>query len=168
MKRIYQRIVDPERGDCMKCCIASILDLEYDDVPNFVEYDDWYSRMMDFMKKFGYNFSLDTIYNPNVTYLETPTHECFKAYERDPECFFPYLKPEYGINGLYLATVYSPKYTTANENPITHLHSVICDKDFRIIHDPNPEYAALIQYPYAKLIGYNGIRCVDKIEKIFN
>ena len=38
MKKVYQRIVDPARGDCYKCCIASILGLEYEDVPNFIEF----------------------------------------------------------------------------------------------------------------------------------
>lgn len=34
---IFQQIVDPGRGDCFKCCVASIFELEYDQVPNFIE-----------------------------------------------------------------------------------------------------------------------------------
>lgn len=37
MKKVYQRIIDPKKGDCFKCCIASLLELDYDEVPNFVE-----------------------------------------------------------------------------------------------------------------------------------
>ena len=37
MKPIFQQIVDKGRGDCFKCCVASIFELEYDQVPNFIE-----------------------------------------------------------------------------------------------------------------------------------
>lgn len=36
MKPVYQKIVDPGRGDCWRCAIASILELNAGDVPNFV------------------------------------------------------------------------------------------------------------------------------------
>lgn len=36
MRRVYQRIVDAGRGDCMTACLASILDLPYTAVPPFV------------------------------------------------------------------------------------------------------------------------------------
>lgn len=34
---VYQRIIDLKHGDCMKCCIATLFDLDYDEVPNFVD-----------------------------------------------------------------------------------------------------------------------------------
>jgi hypothetical protein len=37
MKPVYQRIIDQERGDCWRCCIASILELPAEAVPNFRE-----------------------------------------------------------------------------------------------------------------------------------
>jgi hypothetical protein len=41
MKQIPQRILGNGHGgpygDCFKCCVASILDREYEDVPNFVD-----------------------------------------------------------------------------------------------------------------------------------
>ena len=40
------------------------------------------------------------------------------------------------------------------------------DFDFNIVFDPQPEYAKVVNYPYSKLIGYNGIRSIDIIKKI--
>jgi hypothetical protein len=40
MKKVWQRIDDPKHGDCFKCSVRTLLGLEYDDVPNFVEYGD--------------------------------------------------------------------------------------------------------------------------------
>lgn len=37
MVPIFQQIVDKGRGDCFKCCVASIFELDYDQVPNFIE-----------------------------------------------------------------------------------------------------------------------------------
>lgn len=43
MREVQQTIFEPPLGDCFRACIASILDLEIDDVPNFNEHgDDWW------------------------------------------------------------------------------------------------------------------------------
>lgn len=36
MKPVYQIITEPGKGDCWRACIASILELEINEVPNFV------------------------------------------------------------------------------------------------------------------------------------
>jgi len=36
MKPVYQKVVDAVKGDCWRCCIASIFELDVDSVPNFV------------------------------------------------------------------------------------------------------------------------------------
>ena len=56
-------------------------------------------------------------------------------------------------------------YTDACEHPMAHLHQVICDARLNIVFDPNPNYKEIIEYPYAQLIGYNGIRTIDTIKK---
>lgn len=53
---IFQQIVDKGRGDCFKCCVASIFELDYDQVPNFIEDP---SNWMDlaankWLEQFGY------------------------------------------------------------------------------------------------------------------
>lgn len=40
MTPINQTIFDAGRGDCLRACIASILDLAITEVPNFIEQDD--------------------------------------------------------------------------------------------------------------------------------
>lgn len=166
MKRVYQRVIDPNNGDCMKCSVATLLQLNYEDVPDLCNAA-WHKTLKMFMREHGYDYDYDVIWNPNVGYLENPTAWCFmKDPERDPVDFFPNLKQEYGVNGLFLATVYSPKYTNPNEHPMSHLHAVLCDIDFNIIHDPQPEYKGILHYPYSQIIGYNGIRSIEIIRKI--
>lgn len=167
MKKIYQRIDDPKHGDCYKCAIASILDLEYDEVPHFIEFgDDWLLEAQKFFKEHGYNYSGKELYNPRVAFLEDPTWNVWENVWLENEYTFNALTPDMGINGLFLASVYSPKYTTPNERPTAHLHSVLCDIDFNIVFDPQPNYEKVKNYPYSRLIDYNGIRSIDVIEKI--
>lgn len=64
MKKIYQRIDDPRHGDCYKCCIAAILDLEYEDVPHFIEMgENWFLEAQKFFKEHGYNLSGKELFN---------------------------------------------------------------------------------------------------------
>ena len=166
MKKVYQRIDDPRHGDCYKCAIASILDLDYEDVPHFIEFgDDWLLEAQKFFKEHGYDYTGKELYNPKVMFLENPTENVWEDKEPHVPSTFIALKKDMGINGLFLASVYSPKYTTPNEHPIDHLHSVLCDIDFNIIFDPQPAYKDVVNYPYSRLIDYNGIRSIGIIKK---
>lgn len=167
MKKVYQRIQDPQHGDCYKCTIASILNLEYEDVPHFIEFgEDWFTEAQKFFRQHGYNLTDNYLYNPNACYLENPTFNVYDDQKPPFKATMLSIKPEYGIDGLFMASVYSPKYTTPNEHPMNHLHSVLCDINFNIVFDPNPEYEKVINYPYSKIIGYNGIRGIDIIKKL--
>lgn len=50
MRQITQRILhDPAagiNGDCFRCCVASVLNLDYESVPHFMERpaDDWFAK----------------------------------------------------------------------------------------------------------------------------
>lgn len=70
-----------------------------------------------------------------------------------------------GLDGLFLASVYSPKYTNAEEHPIAHLHSVLCDVNFNVVFDPQKAYSGIVRYPYSGIIGYNGIRGIDSVRR---
>lgn len=37
MKPAFQQVIDRGKGDCLRACVASLLELEIDRVPNFVE-----------------------------------------------------------------------------------------------------------------------------------
>jgi hypothetical protein len=140
--------------------------LDYNDVPNFVELgDDWYQAAMDVFKEHGYSLGDEFLYNPKVSYLEMPTSNCYAPFKRNHDTI-GYRKMSDGIDGLFLASVYSPKYTDPKDHPMDHLHSVICDFDLNIVFDPNKEYEKVINYPYSKLIGCNGIRGIDTIRRV--
>ena len=166
MRKVFQRISDPRHGDCFKCVVCSILDLDYDTVPNFIDMgEEWWKAAQDVFSKNGYVLSDSSLFNPKVNFLESPTAFCFDGLRQDEDMLLSAIRPDYGIDGYFLAAVYSPKYTNTSENPITHLHSVICDIDFNIVFDPHPDYAGILRYPYADLIGFNGIRQIDIIRK---
>ena len=42
MKRIDQRTIDKDIGDCWTCCIAMVMGLPYEEVPHFVKAQVWY------------------------------------------------------------------------------------------------------------------------------
>ena len=37
MTPVYQRLVDPVRGDCQRCCIATVTGIPYEQVPDFTD-----------------------------------------------------------------------------------------------------------------------------------
>jgi hypothetical protein len=59
MKQIKQRIINSKNGDCLKCCVASIFELPYEEVPNFSEELDWLYALLLFLKD---RFNLIPIY----------------------------------------------------------------------------------------------------------
>lgn len=167
MKKVYQRIDDPRHGDCFKCAICTLLGLDYDDVPNYVDLgDQWYIEAQKTFKEHGYDLTGFELWNPKVMFLENPTANVFENKSAHIPSTFKAITPDMGINGLFMASVYSPKYTNPNEHPIDHLHSVLCDINFNVVFDPQPAYYNVKNYPYSKLIGYNGIRSIDIIRKI--
>ena len=145
MKKVYQRIIDPGKGDCFKCCIASLLELDYDEVPNFVEQEDWFGAAIDFCREHGYDLTYKMYFNSNVHYIENPTDCCFKKMEFDGGYGVDKLCREDGIDGLFIAGVYSPKFTRNDEEPMRHLHAVICDKDCNIVFDPQKDNEKIVE-----------------------
>lgn len=86
--------------------------------------------------------------------------------KEEPRYYEPcILKPENmgcGVNGYFYCSVLSPKYFSWEH---MGTHAVICDKNFNIVHDPNPEYKGIKSYPLASIIGFNGIIGVYNIRK---
>lgn len=155
MIKQYQRIVDPGNGDCMQVAIASLLELPIDDVPKFIEFKSPYHELLQFILDNGYEFN-SFLYNhpinsPNSNIKHNTIH-----YLKDDDVV--------GIKGLFYASVYSPKYYNWDvpwEQNYTHVtHAVICDKNYNIVHDPNPAYENIKEYPRADKLGYNGILSV--------
>lgn len=145
MNKIFQRLVDAGNGDCMKCTIATLLGLNYEDVPHFLEFENPNSEMADFMIDKGFEFE-GCLYNyPNSEYSTINQ-----------------LKDCDGINGLFYASVFSPKYYKEEDGPEAYqiTHAVLINKNYEIVFDPNADYQNINSYPASDYLGFNGIRNV--------
>jgi hypothetical protein len=148
MKKIFQTIVDKDHGNCMQAAIASLFEIDLEEVPNFIELKEgWAGALFQFLKERDYTFD-GTLYS----YLDNK-----RLYPNDKsENRFDEIKNMEGVNGYFFATVYSPKYYNVNNKNLT-THAVIIDKDFNIVHHVNSEYNETTKYPFADEIGYNGV-----------
>lgn len=145
MKKVFQRIVDAGNGDCMKCAIATLLGLDYEEVPHFLHFESPNTVMANFMMSKGYEYE-GCLYNyPGSEY--STIHQL-------SECD--------GVNGLFYASVFSPKYYKEENGIKGHQigHAVLINKNFEIVFDPNPAYESLEKYPASDEMGYNGINNV--------
>lgn len=125
MKPVYQKIIDVGKGDCFAACLASLLELPLEAVPNFRAIETENPRGDNMTKlacgwlRCSYNLSLVTIYNGQQ--LETGEDiRIANAFPGTP-C---------------IAAVISPNFENA-------LHSVVGEIDeqgmnFVLTHDPNP------------------------------
>jgi len=52
----FSFVIGPEAGNCFAACIASILELELEAVPNFVEADDWRSACIEWLRRRGLGY----------------------------------------------------------------------------------------------------------------
>jgi hypothetical protein len=167
MKKVFQTIIDKDHGNCMQAIIASLLSDELNNVPNFVESKTgWYDLLKEYLNSKGYKLG-KTYYNENFERLTFPKQDCFEniSFCVEQKLSREHIKNHDGINGFFYASVLSPNNFKLGEFPIQK-HAVICDKKFNIIHDPNKQYINLINYPLAKLIGFNGITQILTFEKI--
>lgn len=155
MKKLYQTIIDPVNGNCFQTAIASLFEVEIEEVPDLKSVElsggDWFAVYCKFIRTQGYEL-LGTIYNPNRKGMKGDRMGEFKT---------RYV----GVNGVFHASVYSPRYYNPHcEKQVTH--SILVDCDFNTIHDPNPNNQELKTYPESEKLKYNGILSVEIIEPI--
>jgi len=169
MHKVFQTIIASSNGqkpwgNCVQAAVASLFELPLEEVPHFlheedwVKYNatDWFDCYYQFLKTRGYRLK-GTKYNTRR--LGFWGEDTFKN-----------ITVEDSINGYFEATVYSPGFFDRNEyitnyNYLNGLHAVIIDKDFNIVHDPNPNYQGTEKYPLHEWIGYNGVLEVYTYEK---
>jgi hypothetical protein len=122
MKPVYQTIVDPGRGDCWRACIASILELPIEEVPNFVaEFADnpeitHYELCSNWLRERGL-FMVDI----NLSKVD----EWFYVID------WQLIKSAYGI-----ATVPSQKNKGGWHSVVIHFGGADNTTSLKIIHDP--------------------------------
>lgn len=164
MKKIYQTIVDKNVGNCAQAAIASLLELELNEVPNFKEYNEkFWSKMFSFLYDKGYDFH-GTIYNPRLHAAESYELYYHEKERKLPENRYNEIKDMDGVGGYFFGTVYSPRfYDPMSIKQITH--AVIIDKEFNIVNPVNKDYDGITKYPLHDLIGYNGVINFLMIEK---
>lgn len=168
MTPVYQTIVDKELGDCIRAVIATLLDKSIINVPHFLEFkDNWYEELEEYLAKEGYKAGCN-LYNKNYIRLLHPIDSCFEKekFYKPAMLNKTNLKKEESINGYYFASVLSPGYFNYKDGINSHTHAVVIDSNFNIVHDPNPRYKGILEYPLANLLKYNGITLVWIIKKI--
>lgn len=159
---IYQTIIGRADdglapGNCMQAVIASLLEIQLEDVPHFLLYGDkWFEVQYNFLMSKGIemNYALRNPYR--LGSCGNNKMDCL------PEC--------HGIKGCFYAGVYSPGYFTPEEfcqpGYVVPTHAVLCDNHFNIVHDPNPKYMGRKEYPLSSYLGYNGILSIEVLQDI--
>ena len=117
MKPVNQTLVDEEFGDCTRACLASILDLNIDAVPNFIRFKGkWMRIFWAYIKALGYEF-----HGTGWPKMENSTNG--HILEECPN-----------IDGYVIASVPSKSFEGGG-------HSVVMDINGLVVHDPNPNKA---------------------------
>lgn len=150
----------------MKATLCSLLELEYDSVCNFVEYEDWWLRMESVLNENGYKWGT-IFYNEKKMDLWYPT-DCFRPFPQSAEGFrLSDITPEDTIGGFLFGSVLSPHYFNS-QNLDLGLHMVVIDANCNVVFDPNPEYAGIDHYPLSRLLGFNGVLEAWGVKKLSN
>lgn len=119
MKKVDQTIVCHKKGNCQQAAIASLLELEIDEVPNFnLDQENFWEILWDFMRDQGYD---------DISW-EHPNDKTPSLIDR--------LKFDGGWDGCFPATVTSQTFEGG-------FHAVLIDSDLNVVHDPNPNKLAL-------------------------
>jgi len=125
MRKIYQTRINGKNGNCMQAAIASLLDLNLEEVPDFISYEkDWGKVWFEF-----WNDRISPYYPTTINRDEKGTNMLIKIAKFDG-----------GINGFLYATINSQTFKGET-------HAVIVDTNLNIIHDPNPNQKALLLTP---------------------
>lgn len=120
-----REVMDPNRpdglspagrkGDCLVCCIATITEVPYEQVPHFAELDDWYGEWR--------RWSIATI-GADVGTLVPVEGRVAQFLGCDP------------ADVVAIACGPSPRRAGVR-------HSVVVDGNLRLLHDPHPSRAGL-------------------------
>ena len=117
MKPVDQLIVSVQFGDCTRACIASVLELDINVVPNFITFGSgWFRYFWDYLKELGFGFH----------------GTGFPIGEEYPRGHI--LSESPNVDGFVIASV--PSKTFENIG-----HSVVMNLKGLIVHDPNPNKA---------------------------
>jgi hypothetical protein len=128
MKAVFQTVIDRTHGNCLSAALASLLEIEIEDVPNFEVCDgDFQARVNEWLRAFGYAW-FRTI-EPRMT-----RGKGFVDMGRLPETGDEMVRHSLPDGLLCLATGKSPRGE--------YYHSVVGQisggLNFEMLHDPHP------------------------------
>lgn len=117
-----------QKGNCFSACLASLMDLPIENVPNFamMEEDTWYGNFLDFLEKYNHSYKGMFYFEQEGTWADL-----LKEY------------PEFG--DTFIVGGKSPR------DWITAGHAVIY-KDNKLLHDPHFSREGILLLEYAYLI----------------
>jgi hypothetical protein len=118
--------IPDQQGNCFPACIASILEINLDDLPNFCAYHgpDYPSRWVPPAWYVFTNTWLTNNYNMSIVWLEG-----FKK-NNTPEDCIEYYEADGVISDYCMGAGKSPRGD--------FLHGVVLDIDGNLVHDPHP------------------------------
>ncbi len=124
-QRIVGRLRDEQRGDCFKCCVASVLHRNYEEVPHFVQQEEAKRRyhidlLNDWLAEEGY--LIRCMYQHAAP--AEPFVPCQLWIDGSSEGWRPH------IPGWWIATVRSKRFPGAGHSVVMH--------DNRVAFDPSP------------------------------
>jgi hypothetical protein len=130
MKKVYQTIIDKNKGDCMRAAVASLFELPLNKVPDFMKFDGMKNTSPGYeLHRFFFDRGFDYCYINRREDLKQGTKFLKKVAKFDG-----------GINGFFYASVKSQTFEG-------RFHAVIIDSNLNIVHDPNPNGRALLLKP---------------------
>ena len=117
MKPVNQTICNFKNGNCMQACVASILEVDLDQVPNFMEFgpDEYLKTITEWCKSLGV-----IVINIDFAIKHDDVFELFE-------------------DSYLIASGKSPRDETKN-------HAVVW-KNGSIVHDPHPDKTGLVGEP---------------------
>jgi hypothetical protein len=123
MKPVYQKVFDAGKGDCWRACIASVLELDVDSVPNFVGDSDHSKGIIaeDLAKKWLAERGLFII-------------EVF-LYDREWDLAIHW---HYLLNSFCIMSVPSQRFPGGSHAVVGQFVRESGGTELRIVHDPNP------------------------------
>lgn len=111
----YQLVTDPGKGDCIRACIASMLELPCSEVPNFMDdkNSEWFAQMWKFLQLHGYEYT---------------------GHDKFP---FEHVKKSEGINGYFMVSVPSINYANIKTDDGKIVTHAVVFKGTEFAHDPS-------------------------------
>lgn len=120
MKPVNQRITIKGKGDCLRASVASLLEMDYESIPDFLSYsqEEWFPVFHLFLKKHDYVFQGSFYPNGKDQTMEELMGLCM------------------GVDGCYIASGPSPRFENTS-------HAIIINTRGEIIFDPHPSRAGV-------------------------